>query len=115
MKDADLVGPALAVAGVLLFGGALLAGPGRAAEPSRAPAPGRASPGQPVERLDVWRLVVCPRLPPKRGECQLVAEVGPLPLGDCQDLARGAARALPPPTAAGCVVDGDALATARGW
>ncbi|WP_289298245.1 hypothetical protein [uncultured Reyranella sp.] len=68
-----------------------------------------------MEKLDVWRLVVCPRLPPKRGDCQLVAEVGPLPLGDCQDLARGAARALPPPTVAGCVVDGDALATARGW
>lgn len=107
MRPADLIGPSVALAGVVVFGAALLAGPGRAAEPSKANR-------EPVERLDVWRLVFCPRLPPQRGECRLADDVGTLSLGDCQDLARGAARALPPPAVAGCVVDGDALAVLRG-
>lgn len=108
MKAADWCGPAIAIAGAIVFGGAILASPGRAAEPSPANQ-------APVQQLDVWRLVVCAAFPPKRGQCQLVEEVGPLPLGACQDLARGAQRVLPPPASPGCVVDVDALATARGW
>jgi len=108
MKAADIVGPAIALAGGLIFGAAILASPGRAAGPAAANQTA-------VEALDVWQLVVCPSLPPRRGHCQRVAEVPPLPLADCQDLARGAARVLPAPAAAGCAVDPDALAAARGW
>ena len=107
MRAADLCGPAIALAGAAVCAMALLTDQGRAAEPSPANR-------TPVEELDVWRLVACETPPPRRGQCGLVEGVAPLPLGDCQDLARGLQRILPPPAIAGCMVDALALAEERG-
>ena len=108
MRAANRIGPTIAGIGAVALAGALLMSPGRAAQPSHDNRP-------PVEQLDVWRVVVCDSFPPLRRHCVIVDDVAPLPLGACSDLARGLQPLLPPPAAAGCLVDTRELAAERGW
>lgn len=107
MKAADLVGPALAIAGAL----ALVAATGvcrsaHGAEPARGA----------VDDLQVWRVVICDTPGhPRRADCVLAERVPHLtPQGCLEIVERAQAEAERRRRALVCAVDAAALAEARG-